>query len=232
MLWFHGTTHDFNSFSLDRACEENFAGNGVYLTSCWYDAEENYSKIGPDLSARIECLVDELYNDPDFCDEDDESAIREAISMLHGGNSFILHCEADCKPAILDKNNPIWIDVLEYNEETEEYDYTEQGYGICSILDYFGLGYDLLESEMSLLDLYEIIRDNAFENWTEVFQDILIELGYDSILFKDFGKFCLMYKNWSVDHLIVFDPSKVKIVEREDLGFSQDEIEEYIEERK
>jgi 2'-5' RNA ligase len=60
---FHGTTHDFDTFSEDKANKENYHGVGHYFTSSSQDAVKNYAGEGPDLTSRISRRSEEIYED-------------------------------------------------------------------------------------------------------------------------------------------------------------------------
>ena len=60
---YHATTHDFDTFSLNRASPENHYGKGFYLTDSIDDANLNYAGIGPDLEIRIEQRTERLADD-------------------------------------------------------------------------------------------------------------------------------------------------------------------------
>lgn len=55
---FHGTTHDFNTFSDDKGNPENSFGVGHYFTEDVGDADQNYAGEGPDLKNRISDQAD------------------------------------------------------------------------------------------------------------------------------------------------------------------------------
>lgn len=58
---FHGTTHKFENFSLERSTHQGQFGKVHYFTSCAYDAETNYAnKAGPDLLVRVNQRTEEL----------------------------------------------------------------------------------------------------------------------------------------------------------------------------
>jgi hypothetical protein len=72
MVLYHGTTHDFDTFTLERANPENYFGDGFYFTDKVEDANRNYAGVGPDLKSRIERRIDELegeFADPLGADE-------------------------------------------------------------------------------------------------------------------------------------------------------------------
>lgn len=59
-ILYHGTTHDFDTFTLERANPENYFGEGFYFTDKVEDANRNYAAVGPDLNSRIERRIDDL----------------------------------------------------------------------------------------------------------------------------------------------------------------------------
>lgn len=58
--WYHGTTHDFDTFQMDRANPDSFFGRGFYFTSTADDAGKNYTIYGPDLEKRIGLRAEEI----------------------------------------------------------------------------------------------------------------------------------------------------------------------------
>lgn len=61
--WYHGTTHDFDTFQRAKANPNSFYGRQFYFTSHPYDAEMNYLSHGPDLRRRIDERADEIENE-------------------------------------------------------------------------------------------------------------------------------------------------------------------------
>jgi hypothetical protein len=59
---FHGTTHEFNEFTLRNANPENDMGRGFYFTDGYHDVARNYKGEGPDLTGRIDRHVDDFLN--------------------------------------------------------------------------------------------------------------------------------------------------------------------------
>jgi hypothetical protein len=75
---YHATTHDFDTFSLDRANPENHYGEAFYLTDSVDDASLNYAGIGPDLEIRIEQRTERLADElMDMIPEDVADMARE-----------------------------------------------------------------------------------------------------------------------------------------------------------
>lgn len=65
---YHGTTHEFDRFDINKGVSSNAFGQGFYFTSDEQDANENYTGSGPDQKLKITDLQYELI------DEDDEDA--------------------------------------------------------------------------------------------------------------------------------------------------------------
>lgn len=64
IVLYHGTTHEFEEFTLDRANFGNDLGRGFYFSDSLEDVETYYGEEGPDLMARINNEIDEiLYNE-------------------------------------------------------------------------------------------------------------------------------------------------------------------------
>ena len=76
---YHGTTHDFEEFDLDRANVESDMGAGHYFSSDTGDSEANYAGEGPDLTSRIGSLADQL--EGEFGDEYDVEDIAERLEI-------------------------------------------------------------------------------------------------------------------------------------------------------
>jgi hypothetical protein len=76
---YHATTHDFDTFSLNRANPENHYGRGFYLTDSVDDANLNYAGIGPDLEIRIERRTEQLADE--LMDMDAEEIADMAKSL-------------------------------------------------------------------------------------------------------------------------------------------------------
>jgi hypothetical protein len=88
--WYHGTTHNFDTFDLSKGDPEGYYGRGVYATNNLDDADLNYSSLtGPDLQVKIERRAEQLaseagedlYGLPDM----DDHFTPQAKSELVGG---------------------------------------------------------------------------------------------------------------------------------------------------
>jgi hypothetical protein len=60
LVVYHGTTHDFPSFTVERANPENYWGSGFYFTTSAEDAGDNYAGEGPDLTQRIDTMAEKI----------------------------------------------------------------------------------------------------------------------------------------------------------------------------
>jgi hypothetical protein len=65
---YHGTTHEFDKFDINKGVSSNFFGQGFYFTSDEQDAKKNYTGSGNDQKGKISDLKLQLI------DEDDEDA--------------------------------------------------------------------------------------------------------------------------------------------------------------
>jgi hypothetical protein len=82
--YLHGSTHDIESFSTDRANPENQWGARVHLTNSAEDASENYAGEGPDLTARIEFLAEDLVANDETGNLGEDEAMAMARAELVG----------------------------------------------------------------------------------------------------------------------------------------------------
>jgi hypothetical protein len=66
LVVYHGTTHDFESFELEKGNVENAVGIGYYFTTSPEDASINYAGEGADLTQRIGGEVDKVNNEIEY----------------------------------------------------------------------------------------------------------------------------------------------------------------------
>lgn len=93
---YHATTHDFDTFSLERANPENHYGKAFYLTDSVDDANKNYAGIGPDLQQRIELRAERLADETMDMDEQD------IVDMVRSAGIDVARYEKDgLSPEIL-----------------------------------------------------------------------------------------------------------------------------------
>ena len=118
---YHGTTHNLSEFrGSERGGKAGFMGAANYSTTSRYDADQNYGRIGPDLTGRIENATDQyiqqIWDDPGNWDLEHienmperaaEDLVRErakaaALKDLYGGyeQTLELFVRTD-KPLIL-----------------------------------------------------------------------------------------------------------------------------------
>jgi len=76
---YHGTTHDFEEFDLDRTNPESDMGAGHYFSSDAGDSEANYAGEGPDLTSRIGQLADKI--EGDIGDEYDAEYLADTLEL-------------------------------------------------------------------------------------------------------------------------------------------------------
>ena len=106
----HGTTKEFDQFTMNNAYEEGWYGQGLYFTDCTTDASQYASISCKDLVSKINNLADSLVeNDEDFTDDMDEESenidvdIRElaekkAWQMLggtHQGTVYLIYLKME-----------------------------------------------------------------------------------------------------------------------------------------
>lgn len=225
-LMYHGTFKEFDSFNPEYFNKDAYCGPGIYLTSEIMDASDFYADMNSnDTQAKIDNLTDTLYNQEE--ENKSFSELREiAEQEICGEKSYIL----TCKPKV-SKTFKIatyapkgtYLELWNYNSDDEdaEPEPTEAYYAINSVLNLHGIDFCPEDCEISGIDLLKICQDNCdYDEDTpgEVFQDILKELGYDSILMVDVETFFPMYRGLysEFNHLIVFSPDNVEIVNREE----------------
>lgn len=208
-MLYHGTTKAFNRFNIKKTSKESHAGSGIYLTTCYDDARDNYTKVdGPDVKYKIRRI-----------------AWNELPYSALGNHSYMLYCEVDdnAKLATISKND--FFTVYEYNEDDEyEQELTEFGKAIKKIDDELNSPFimsHIYESDITLVDLIKIISDNfSYDDDYrlypgEVFKQIIIAAGYDGVIYENPGYFFGFMRGWSAQHYVVYNKDKVKIVERE-----------------
>lgn len=170
VLALHGTTRDFVSFDRSFSNSESDLGSGFYFSNNPDDICYNYSRLGPDLTNKIEheieILVDALFNDPgDGEEEENEDVHAMATRIVHQK-----HLENDgfTMPVFIRFENPViiggahetFLDYEEiYNEELDEF---EEPTGIIvKILDalrdiyYANERYNEFDPEKIVADLFE-----------------------------------------------------------------------------
>ncbi len=77
----HGTSSDFEQFSLDYSMVSSDLGAGFYATNSIADVNINYAGTGSDLAHKLERVAENLANQRNL-DPDDEEIQREAAAQL------------------------------------------------------------------------------------------------------------------------------------------------------
>lgn len=119
---FHGTTCEFESFSLENSNLEGMLGGVLYFTDSYDDALENYaSPTGPDLTTKIEVMKERQMELVELGDVDGAAEVRKKILGFQNV-SRLYHVELSVeKPVeILKKDGTFFEGVFTYDEETDE----------------------------------------------------------------------------------------------------------------
>lgn len=116
---FHGTTGDFTTFDADRGNIESDFGKGIYFSNTPEDVAENYAGVGPDLTSKIERIVERLEQDEDASQSKTrEQLIEEAKQQLgveHKGATIPVYLKLE-NPAVLGGDDET---ILTQDEEYE-----------------------------------------------------------------------------------------------------------------
>ena len=107
---YHGTTKDFEVFSLENADPEADLGAGIYFSNNKYEVESNYATVeGPDITNKIERLADDLENDTELTAGE---AFEEAKKQLGVVKGKLLKVELDLEnPVILGGEQETWLEM-------------------------------------------------------------------------------------------------------------------------
>lgn len=186
---YHGSTHEFDAFDVDKARAESYYGKGIYLTDSPLDASKNYANPeGPDLKGHIGQVIDNLRNyhdqdsasfnnsygiDEDYEWEEDEleKFIEEQANKVAVGNN-----QGTIYPLYAKMKNPVYIRPNGGTYLEMEYDEDEDG--------------DIIpDSERgTYMDFLNALRDTAADYEVDG-EEIIEELSqkvdmYDSSLYE------------------------------------------------
>ena len=194
---FHGTTHDFQAFSLERSTHAAQFGKVHYFTSCAIDAESNYAgEDGPDLKNRIdhrcEQLEDEIEHDLDAaglpedasCEAITARARELAQQELLGNTPQVFElCLRLNKPFVIDATG-----LKDRNVFEEQFDYSD---AMQTVSDEHNITLEeLQENESEYEDLIYEALDAAHIDLHETLTQGLImasfQLGCDTPDLPDF----------------------------------------------
>jgi hypothetical protein len=77
LVVYHGTTHDFDSFELERGNTGNAVGTGYYFTTSPEDASINYAGEGADLTNKIEREREKVASELEYEYDDVDDIVRD-----------------------------------------------------------------------------------------------------------------------------------------------------------
>ena len=127
--WFHGTTHEFNKFDLNKGNIENHLGQYPHFTSSAEDAGANYAGKGPDLTSRIENLAEQkylpdkmpAYNTPEYKAAYAEARAKATAELAGPHEGAIIPAKIKLNnPVSLVDDKPTWLDFnAKYDKEGE-----------------------------------------------------------------------------------------------------------------
>ena len=169
LVVYHGSTHTFDQFVLDRVHLENNLGQGFYFSTSTDDVNANYaSRTGPDLSGRINDRIDaisenvfeypEEYGFEEDYEPDDDDIRSIARKQLSGGAPQIYPVYLSIQnPVVLGENNTSYYsDVKETFLEIEyEYGEEEDEYGDREYLGERGTLVEFVENLREAASAYE-----------------------------------------------------------------------------
>jgi hypothetical protein len=181
---YHATTHDFDTFSMNRANPENHYGKGFYLTDSVDDANLNYAGIGPDLEIRIERrveqLADELMDMPPEEIADMAKSLKVDDSLIDvskiekSGASPELIREIATKemtthggvvmPVFAKLRNPIKVGTKDETTFRIDVEFDESG----DVVSESGNGIDLYNSLNNIGRQYDIPKETIQDLWAKI----------------------------------------------------------------
>ena len=235
-VYYHGTTHDFESFNPDTGNDEGYYGKGIYFTSSKLDASKNYAGEGPDLTNRIETLAEKLYDQGEV--EDMEEAKVVAKSKLKGSHEgAVLPCYISLQnPVVVEPKGGTRIEFYtpgERDPDTEDdEDYfpdEEEGPAIYALKDaaeefhfdpqeVLSLLSDYMYDGLQAYDFEKKIRSGELFDSEEgasntgcMIAQFYKNMGFDGIIQKNADQeFRGMVMDKGTTHVILWDSSKIK----------------------
>lgn len=202
--WFHGTTHNFDKFSVGKGNPENYLGKYPHFTNSSKDASANYAGVGPDLTNRIEALAENLmqnnkkefkWGTPEY-----EAAWNKAKAKAtdklttHGG--FVIPTNLKLNnPVSLVDSRPTWLDFSDSALATKLHKSLQkqaQKYGFDADEVMAGLS-DNIYGEIKASDFDKALRSNEALMYAEnpkdgklvsshIISNIYKDLGFDGIV--------------------------------------------------
>jgi len=229
MIYYHGTTRRFKHFNLEYAFHGSYLGPAVYLTDSREDAESFYASFNsPDLVNRVAWARDDYTQEGMSYDKAMEKARRENI----GKDCRLLTCNVTVENvAYMSKGTgrKTYLDMYKFDPEDEDnVEFTDEYNALNMVFSkHTGLEFcNEMLPEFTVDELRDFVNSKFdSDESTTVFVEMLQELKFDAVLMQNVAEFFSMYRYGSgtgigplsevANHLIVFDPSKVKIVKRE-----------------
>lgn len=227
--YYHGTTQRFRRFDTSKSYYDCALGPAVYLTDCPRDATELYGcDESPDLQQRISVESDKIYHDaqPPI---DWATARKRAEQIWLGKHWRLLHVRPLVKNvAIVAKerdNRETRIQLWTYDENDELIE-TPEFQTIHNFLSRYlepnQINFEDRETtfrEIGNMLAYGDVYDEPGQSPGGLCAKLMQKLGYDAALMIETEKWWSFYYRRGINsnHLVVFDPSKVKIVKREKL---------------
>ena len=242
--FFHGTTHEFDTFGKSRGNLENDFGIGNYFTSDMTDVVRNYKGEGADLRSRIERLAEQIRYDehPDLDIMEPEEIARK---RMKGGVERVIPVFLSLKnPFILGGDNETQFETF-FNEDTGEDEGLASDFNDAfhsAIKPYYDPSrpyndidpYKLMEDfsdayfsgQNDATSMLKILRrseglmyatdemGNLASN--EILRQTIENMGFDGIWdFNVSDKFKGMHLNWDTQHVIAFNPGQIKGADNE-----------------
>jgi hypothetical protein len=181
---YHATTHDFDTFSLDRANPENHYGRGFYLTDSVDDANLNYAGIGPDLEIRIEQRTERLADELMDLDAEEivdiakglkvDDSLIDVAKIEKSGASPELIREIATKeltthggavmPVFARLQNPVKVGTKDETTFRIDIEFDDAG----DVVSESGNGVDLYNSLNDVGRQYDIPRDQIGDVWAKI----------------------------------------------------------------
>jgi hypothetical protein len=181
---YHATTHDFDTFSLDRANPENHYGRGFYLTDSVDDANLNYAGIGPDLEIRIEQRTERLADELMDLDAEEivdiakglkvDDSLIDVAKIEKSGASPELIREIATKeltthggavmPVFARLRNPVKVGTKDETTFRIDTEFDDAG----DVVSESGNGVDLYNSLNDVGRQYDIPRDQIGDVWAKI----------------------------------------------------------------
>jgi len=178
---FHGTTHEFQAFTLKNATHAAQFGKVHYFTSCSWDAAANYaSDEGPDLknriAQRVERLEQEFYDDP-CAAELEEDATDEQITARaqEVAERELIGPTSEVMELYLRLNKPFVIDAAGLTDRPVFDHSYDQDDAIAEVADDHGLTVEEIQEDFDAYhdEIYEKIDASWDEVHETIFQGIM-----------------------------------------------------------